>query len=102
MNLSTADRFSLRVGDYLFVSKYSYGYSRYSFPFSPPLFSGRIFGSEPKRGEIAVFKPYDPQGYTPNAPFVMNAMPWKGHVLFSDFNSGLWAAKLEPKPAVVQ
>ena len=37
-----------------------------------------------------------PKGYTPNAPFVMNAMPWKGHVLFTDFNSGLWAAKLEP------
>ena len=38
---------TLLVGDYLFVSKYSYGYSHYSFPFSPPLFSGRIFGSEP-------------------------------------------------------
>jgi hypothetical protein len=34
--------------------------------------------------------------YQANAPFVMNAMPWKGHVLFTDFNSGLWAAKLEP------
>ncbi|APF37278.1 signal peptidase I [Chelatococcus daeguensis] len=47
---------TLLIGDYLFVSKYSYGYSRYSFPFGPPLFSGRIFGSEPKRGDIAVFK----------------------------------------------
>jgi signal peptidase I len=47
---------TLLVGDYLFVSKYSYGYSRHSFPFSPPLFSGRILGSEPKRGDIAVFK----------------------------------------------
>ena len=47
---------TLLVGDYLFVSKYSYGYSKYSFPFSPPLFSGRIWGSEPKRGDIAVFK----------------------------------------------
>ena len=35
---------TLLVGDYLFVSKYSYGYSRFSLPFSPPLFSGRIFG----------------------------------------------------------
>ena len=35
---------TLLVGDYLFVSKYSYGYSHYSLPFSPPLFSGRIFG----------------------------------------------------------
>jgi len=41
---------TLLVGDYLFVSKYSYGYSHYSIPLSPPLFSGRIFGSEPARG----------------------------------------------------
>jgi signal peptidase I len=47
---------TLLVGDYLFVSKYSYGYSRYSMPFSPDLFSGRIFGSLPRRGDVAVFK----------------------------------------------
>ena len=47
---------TLLIGDYLFVSKYSYGYSKHSFPFSPDLFSGRIIGSEPKRGDIAVFK----------------------------------------------
>jgi signal peptidase I len=47
---------TLLVGDYLFVSKLSYGYSRHSFPFSPNLFSGRIFAGEPKRGDIAVFK----------------------------------------------
>ncbi|GGE46749.1 signal peptidase I [Agaricicola taiwanensis] len=47
---------TLLVGDYLFVSKYSYGYSRYSIPFSPPLFSGRIMGSEPERGDVVVFK----------------------------------------------
>lgn len=47
---------TLLVGDYLFVSKYSYGYSRHSLPFSPPLFSGRIWQTEPKRGDIAVFK----------------------------------------------
>jgi signal peptidase I len=51
---------TLLVGDYLFVSKYSYGYSRYSLPFSPPLFSGRILGSLPKRGDVVVFKyPHD-------------------------------------------
>lgn len=38
---------TLLVGDYLFLSKYSYGYTHYSLPFSPPLFSGRIFGSNP-------------------------------------------------------
>src|SRR6201986_5019186 len=47
---------TLLVGDYLFVSKYSYGYTHYSFPLSPPLFSGRIFGSEPSRGDIIVFR----------------------------------------------
>ncbi len=47
---------TLLVGDYLFVSKYSYGYSRFSMPFSPPLFQGRIFGRLPHRGDVAVFK----------------------------------------------
>ena len=47
---------TLLIGDYLFVSKYSYGYSKYSFPFSPDLFQGRVFGTPPKRGDIAVFK----------------------------------------------
>ena len=47
---------TLLVGDYLFVSKYSYGYSHYSIPFSPPLFSGRIWGSDPNRGDIVVFR----------------------------------------------
>jgi signal peptidase I len=47
---------TLLVGDYLFVSKYSYGYSHYSIPFSPNLFSGRVFGSEPSRGDVVVFR----------------------------------------------
>ena len=47
---------TLLIGDYLFVSKYSYGYSKHSIPFSPPVFSGRILASLPKRGDIAVFK----------------------------------------------
>ncbi len=47
---------TLLVGDYLFVSKYSYGYSKYSLPLGLPLFEGRIMASEPKRGDIAVFK----------------------------------------------
>ena len=60
--------------------------------------SGELMGNlADQHREIAVFKSYDPDGFTPNAPFVMNAMPWKGHVLFTDFNSGLWSAKLEPK-----
>src|ERR1700691_4118659 len=47
---------TLLVGDYLFVSKFSYGYSRFSLPFAPDLFSGRIFGRLPTRGDVAVFK----------------------------------------------
>jgi signal peptidase I len=47
---------TLLVGDYLFVSKYSYGYSKHSLPFSLPLFSGRVFGSDPKPGDVVVFK----------------------------------------------
>ncbi|MBN8934195.1 MAG: signal peptidase I, partial [Rhizobium pusense] len=47
---------TLLVGDYLFVSKYAYGYSRYSLPFSPDIFSGRIWAGPPTRGDVAVFK----------------------------------------------
>ena len=47
---------TLLVGDYLFVSKYSYGYSRYSLPWGLPLFEGRLWQSEPRRGDVAVFK----------------------------------------------
>lgn len=47
---------NLLVGDYLFVSKYSYGYSKYSIPFSPNIISGRLFGREPTRGDVAVFR----------------------------------------------
>lgn len=47
---------NLYEGDYIVVSKWSYGYSRHSMPFSPEIFEGRIFGSAPKRGDIAVFK----------------------------------------------
>lgn len=47
---------SLLVGDYLFVSKYSYGYSRHSLPLSLPLIPGRVFSSVPERGDVAVFK----------------------------------------------
>ena len=51
---------TLLEGDYLFVTKWAYGYSRYSLPFSPDLFDGRIWGGEPERGDVVVFK------YPPN------------------------------------
>ena len=47
---------TLLVGDYLFVSKYTYGYSHFSLPYSPPIFSGRIMGSVPARGDVIVFR----------------------------------------------
>src|SRR5271165_2600516 len=43
---------TLLVGDYLFVSKFSYGYTHYSLPFSPPVFSGRLNAREPQRGDV--------------------------------------------------
>lgn len=55
----------LLIGDYLFISKWNYGYSRYSLPFSPNLFSGRIFEHLPDRGDVVVFKapPFQRQDY---------------------------------------
>jgi len=47
---------NLYEGDYIVVSKWSYGYSKHSIPFSPPLFEGRILAQEPKRGDVVVFK----------------------------------------------
>jgi signal peptidase I len=47
---------TLLVGDYLFTSKYAYGYSKHSLPFSPPLFGGRVLEDLPQRGDVVVFK----------------------------------------------
>jgi len=47
---------NLLIGDRLFVTKYSYGYSKHSFPFSPPILRGRLFTSAPKMGDVVVFK----------------------------------------------
>ncbi|MAU41673.1 MAG: signal peptidase I [Kordiimonas sp.] len=55
---------NLQTGDYLLVSKYSYGYSHHSLPLSPKLFSGRIMGSPVERGDVVVFRlPRDPGVY---------------------------------------
>ena len=52
----------LVTGDYMIVSKFTYGWSRASFPFDPPLFHGRAFGRAPERGEVVVFRlPRDAQ-----------------------------------------
>jgi signal peptidase I len=47
---------NLLIGDRLFVTKYSYGFSKHSFPFSPPLFKGRLFNKVPEIGDVVVFK----------------------------------------------
>ena len=47
---------TLLVGDFLFVSKYSYGYSKFSFPLSPNIFEGRVLATPPKQGDVVVFK----------------------------------------------
>src|SRR5690242_21894931 len=47
---------TLYIGDYLVVSKWPYGFSRYSFPFGMPAYSGRVFNALPKRGDVVVFR----------------------------------------------
>jgi signal peptidase I len=53
---SSSMKSNLLIGDYIFVSKFSYGYSKYSFPFSPNLFDGRVFANKPQRGDVVVFR----------------------------------------------
>ena len=57
---------TLLIGDYLFVSKFSYGYSKHSFPWSPNLFSGRVWSGMPERGDVVVFK--------------LPARPWEDYI----------------------
>jgi hypothetical protein len=59
--------------------------------------SGELRGDLYRQGrEIAWWLPHDAEGYVPNAPFTWGPQPFKGHVFFSDWNSGLWAVKLGP------
>ena len=57
---------NLYEGDYIVVSKWSYGYSKHAIPFSPPIFEGRLFNKVPERGDIAVFKLPRDAGTGPN------------------------------------
>jgi signal peptidase I len=57
---------NLYEGDYIVVSKWSYGYSKHAIPFSPPIFEGRLFNKAPERGDIAVFKLPRDAGTGPN------------------------------------
>ena len=59
--------------------------------------SGELLGDLNRQGrEIAWIVPEDPDGFVPNAPFTWGAQPHKGHIFYSDWNSGLWSAKLQP------
>ncbi len=53
---------TMAIGDYLFVSKWPYGFSRFSFPAQFPSFSGRVFASLPARGDVVIFKRPDAEG----------------------------------------
>lgn len=60
--------------------------------------SGELMGDLYKQGrEIAFIIPSDPDAYIPNSPFTWGAQLYKGHIFYSDWNSGLWSAKLEPE-----
>ena len=62
--------------------------------------SGELLGDLYRQGrEIAMYVPYDPEGYIANAPFVWGPQPYKGTIFFSDWNTGLWAVRLVPRPA---
>jgi hypothetical protein len=59
--------------------------------------SGELMGDLYKQGrEIAMFVPHDPDGFIANSPFVWGAQPYKGHIFFTDWNTGLWAVQLRP------
>ena len=59
--------------------------------------SGELMGDLYKQGrEIAMFVPHDPDGFIANSPFVWAPQPYKGHIFFTDWNTGLWAVKLRP------
>ena len=60
--------------------------------------SGELMGDLYRQGrEIARFVPFDPEGFAPNAPFVWGPQPYKGSIFFTDYNSGLWAVRLEER-----
>ncbi len=60
--------------------------------------SGELMGDLYRQGrEIARFVPFEPDGFAPNAPFVWGPQPYKGYIFFTDYNSGLWAVRLQER-----
>ena len=68
---------TLLIGDFVLVSKYSYGYSKYSLPFNIPLIKGKIFSKVPKRGDVVVFRP----SKTPRLHFIKRVIGFPGDVI---------------------
>ena len=65
--------------------------------------SGDLMGNLYTQGrEMAKFKPFDRNGIVPNAPMTWGVMPWKGNIIFTDMNSGLWVIRAEPKQVLIQ
>ena len=65
---------------------------------TPDEYQGELMGDLYKQGrEIAMYLPAEPDGYIANAPFVWGPQPYKGHIFFSDWNTGLWAVKLQER-----
>jgi signal peptidase I len=83
---------TLLEGDYLFVTKWAYGYSRHSLPFSPNIFSGRIWGAEPERGDVAVFK-YPPN---PSLDYIKRVVGLPGDIV--QMRDGVLHINGEPVP----
>lgn len=83
---------TLQVGDYLFVEKYAYGYSKYSFPMDIIRFDGRIFGRHPARGDIAVFR----QPKRPEIDYIKRVIGLPGDVV--EMRNGILFINGSPVP----
>src|SRR6185437_5266825 len=87
---------TLLIGDYLFVAKYSYGFSHFSFPFSPDFFSGRVFPSVPHRGDVIVFR-YPPD---PSEDYIKRVIGLPGdHVQVRDGQLYINGTEVQRQPA---
>lgn len=95
---------NLLVGDYIFVSKFSYGYSHFSLPFSPKIFKDRIFFKSPRRGDVVVFRlPRRPEisyvkrliGLPGDKIRVKNSIIYVNDVPFEKYENGTFTDDIE-------
>jgi|AACY02.8.fsa_nt_gi signal peptidase I, bacterial type len=83
---------TLFIGDYIFVSKFSYGYSRYSFPLGLPVYEGRVLSNGPERGDVVVFRPPS----TPRVDFIKRVVGLPGDTI--QLRNGQIFLNSEPVP----